>query len=310
MSERLDRSNALTDYGLTPLEAKVYVGLIEHGKLSANQIAKTMRIARPEVYRIVRELVKKGCVTEHFGRPMLFEAIPPDEMLERLTEQFQEKIDTLRQKQQELSDWLTSKMGKQEGEPTLGRFQIVRNPKIRWAKLSEMFSSANEEVLFVSSGLQILQGLKVGLEEEAFKAAGRGVRVRGITDVDQSNHSNLLPLIRKLQEINSLNEVRYSKQIAFNYVIRDGEELFFNAGIGDIEDESWEMQTDSPIVVNAMISLFEHLWHYLGGDTALRNPNVFAERLKAIFKEESAETIMKHIQNTLEKSQKNFLQTD
>ena len=40
--------------------------------------------------------------------------------------------------------------------------------------------------------------------------------------------------------------------------------------------------------------------HYLGGEEVLRDPNVFAERLKAIFKEEAAEIILKHILKNLE----------
>jgi len=42
--------------------------------------------------------------------------------------------------------------------------------------------------------------------------------------------------------------------------------------------------------------------HHLGGAEALRDPNIFAERLKAVFKEKGAEIILKQILDNLEKT--------
>jgi sugar-specific transcriptional regulator TrmB len=76
----------LIDLGLSQLQAKVYLALLESDKRTATDINKKTKIARQEVYRIVEELEPKGIVTKTITSPVQFHPTPLPETLAILIE--------------------------------------------------------------------------------------------------------------------------------------------------------------------------------------------------------------------------------
>jgi sugar-specific transcriptional regulator TrmB len=52
--------NVLLDYGLTNKEADIYIFLAKNVILTGGEISKRTKIARPVVYRILKNLKPKG----------------------------------------------------------------------------------------------------------------------------------------------------------------------------------------------------------------------------------------------------------
>ena len=69
--------NSLKDLGLTDYESKVYLSILERGKLNAKEIAANSNVPPTSVYPNVKNLVKKGLVQEISGEVSFYEAIPP-----------------------------------------------------------------------------------------------------------------------------------------------------------------------------------------------------------------------------------------
>ena len=101
----LDRTiiKQLTDFGLTGKEAVVYLTIIEHGILSAQQLSKNSDINRSSIYVILESLINKGLVrkSENDMGTSMYEALEPEILLreaegmkQRQTEIHQD-IDTL-----------------------------------------------------------------------------------------------------------------------------------------------------------------------------------------------------------------------
>jgi sugar-specific transcriptional regulator TrmB len=60
-------------------ETEAYVAVLEHGRLTASEIADTTDIPQPRVYDTVRSLAEHGFVEIHESRPMQVVAIDPTE---------------------------------------------------------------------------------------------------------------------------------------------------------------------------------------------------------------------------------------
>jgi sugar-specific transcriptional regulator TrmB len=82
----------LVDLGLSPLQAKVYIALLQSDLRKATAINKKTKIARQEVYRLVEELETKGMATKTITKPTQFY---PTTLPETLSILIEERINTL-----------------------------------------------------------------------------------------------------------------------------------------------------------------------------------------------------------------------
>ncbi|MGA2198904.1 MAG: helix-turn-helix domain-containing protein [Nitrososphaerales archaeon] len=73
-----DISSGLQGFGLTEYESKVYVALLSSGPSTVNQLQYVSMVPRTKVYQVALQLVKKQVAKELEGKPVRFEALPPD----------------------------------------------------------------------------------------------------------------------------------------------------------------------------------------------------------------------------------------
>ena len=66
----------LIDLGLTLLQAKVYLALVQSGTLKVGTIAQVSKVARPDVYRTLQKLQDLGLIEKIITKPILFRATP------------------------------------------------------------------------------------------------------------------------------------------------------------------------------------------------------------------------------------------
>lgn len=72
----------LTDLGLTPEEAQIYISLLENGPQTAIQLGKTTKVKRTYVYRVIQGLIGHGLASQNKkGNTTLFAPLSPDHLL-------------------------------------------------------------------------------------------------------------------------------------------------------------------------------------------------------------------------------------
>jgi len=82
MNEEILREIGLTDY-----EIKIYLALLEHGQISAYELAERTGLYRQAVYDAINRLIEKGYVNSvKEGKSNLYKAIDPEMILEYLNE--------------------------------------------------------------------------------------------------------------------------------------------------------------------------------------------------------------------------------
>jgi sugar-specific transcriptional regulator TrmB len=247
----------LKSFGLTSLEARVYLSLNQCGIMSANQIAKDSKIARAEVYRILNDLVEKEVVKERLGRPRLYESIPPNDMMETLIGNLERRVKDMQKSKQQLSEYLFLKRKIGFVENPTEQFELIRTlPRI----IEEITSSlliVENEVLVINDEPSLMSGEDASDDyESALKSAvERGVKFRVIAEV---NH-NTLSLVKKILEY---SEVRHSDYISFTLLIFDGKKMIIGSSL--VKEKRFKDKTDistnSQEFVDISKSHFNNLW--------------------------------------------------
>jgi sugar-specific transcriptional regulator TrmB len=165
----------LKKFGLTDYEAKAYAALASLGISSVTEVSQLCDVPRSNLYAVLEKLSSIGFVEIQKGRPILFKARHPREVLE----------ETEKQKVRELSD--ARKFLTKELEKTINKQKTNAEPTLVWGvrgheaimtKIGEMIKRAKSEFTLNIPNLEWLETNYILLEE----AKKRGVKIRIITE--------------------------------------------------------------------------------------------------------------------------------
>lgn len=85
----------LQELGLKEYEAKCFVGLVRLPQATAKELGEQTDVPRTRVYDAIRVLEAKGLVEIQHGSPQQFRAVPLEEGLDTLGDQFSTRLSTL-----------------------------------------------------------------------------------------------------------------------------------------------------------------------------------------------------------------------
>jgi sugar-specific transcriptional regulator TrmB len=74
----------LESFGFTVNQAKVYLCIVQSGKIRVGKIAKTTQLHRQDIYKLLPKLEKMGLITKTIDKPFMIEAIPIEKALKTL----------------------------------------------------------------------------------------------------------------------------------------------------------------------------------------------------------------------------------
>ncbi len=213
----------LTGFGLTPLQARVYMSLLRLGSSKARSISQFIDVNRVDVYRVLRELSKRGLVEVNLASPAVYTATRPKLALQILLSEAEERVRALKERSGGLLMWLSSvaELGHEAGgEMTEGPyFKLVSGHQIV-RRCMEMFGRAKKEVLRVVPGSTILLHFREEFLEHYKNCVDRGVRISVVTEIDKRN-------MFEAEEFSKIVEVRHSSDVSssLKYIIVDDSEV-------------------------------------------------------------------------------------
>ena len=92
----------LQDFGLSYLQAKTYLVLLDLGEADTKTIARASNVARQEIYRVMPSLQKLGLSEKSISKPIIYKATPLKDALSILLKKEKTEVDNLQNKQ----NWL------------------------------------------------------------------------------------------------------------------------------------------------------------------------------------------------------------
>ncbi|MFX0107064.1 MAG: TrmB family transcriptional regulator, partial [Candidatus Hodarchaeota archaeon] len=133
----------LKELGLTEYETSAYLALVEGGQMPASEISTRSQVPYSRIYDVLGRLEEKGFITVSKGRPTMYTAKAPTEVVRLVRLNWEQQIET------------ASKLVVDELQPLFER-ETTATTRDVWllhgraailAKAIEMFELAREEVL-------------------------------------------------------------------------------------------------------------------------------------------------------------------
>lgn len=246
----------------------MYLTLLSQGTRRVGQIASATGIVRPEVYRILRELASKGLVQRILGPPSTYRAVPVSQGLSLVLDRYRRRLTTLEQKKISLVKSIESYSSNIQ-ERSDGEFRIIPGARTVLSKIRQIISGTRIDYVSIMSKYGLGMIKKDGIMPALVSAAGRNVRVRVISEIDESN----IPIADQLSQY---VELRQGSQILFYIDIFDKKEMFLGPAISDKEldnpsERSLDLWTNSLAFINGMYAFFDYLWRKSQGYTHEKN---------------------------------------
>ena len=85
----------LQKVGLTEYEAKAYLGLLSDHLNTATKLSEKSGVPRTRIYSVLESLAQKGWIRIYSGIPLLFKAVDPHDVFERITKDYEEFMESV-----------------------------------------------------------------------------------------------------------------------------------------------------------------------------------------------------------------------
>ena len=252
---------SLLDFGLTPLQEKIFVTLLGTGGLSTTEVSKITAVHRSDVYRALRKLVEVGLVEVVVGNPSRYFPIEPMKAVRLLLDEKREELISLESRTDALTEWLEDQRKnnlQQQMSPKVeddtATFRLVKGNAVT-PKVIASIQSAEREIIKVVSA-PALRRHYIEFSEYEKEASARGVTVRMLSEITPQN----------FRVAKSYSDSVHLKHVAnlgrsLRYLVIDNSELVL-AGTVEYKDELDRsiLSTRNEVLVRGCISYFEEMW--------------------------------------------------
>src|SRR4030065_469756 len=86
----------LQEVGLTEYEAKAYTALLNAHLSTATQVSEKSCVPRTRIYSVLESLQTRGWIRIISGVPLLFKAVEPAKVFEKVKEDYSELLDSIK----------------------------------------------------------------------------------------------------------------------------------------------------------------------------------------------------------------------
>lgn len=260
-SDRGDIIDGLMIYGLSPVQAQVYITLLKLGKSTAKSISINSDINRVDVYRAVKRLSKLGLIEQVLGKPIAFTAVDPEQALDILLGAKSSQVERLRNGKTNLKNKLEmlvlDRPARMEGEDEESElFVKVLSGEQVFRRLKSMVSNSKKEIMTIFSPRSLVLYDRIGVPELEHERVAEGVRIRAITSITRENY-------REAATYSRMVELRHLQPLTshLRYTIVDHSLLLLPvADPPNNLSEATALWTDSQALIIGLIDDFERLW--------------------------------------------------
>lgn len=245
----------LMELGLTLLQAKVYLGLVQTGTANVREIAQVSKVARPDVYRILSKLHEFGLIDYVIAKPSLFRAIPTQIALKVLMHHKTQKHKELKTK----TTALIHKYNKKNNHDLLqadSKFVYVPSKEALISKLKKAIDSTQESIDASTSCKRFTYACYI-LGRRLKNAWNRDVKGRVVINSTEQNQPALIKECWRAPWA----DIRYTPTVPRTVMVMyDKKEVFiFTKPESNLKD-SPALWSNDPSLLAMAEDFFELLW--------------------------------------------------
>jgi len=252
---------ALQRLGLTEYESRIYLVLVKMGPIKASEISFFGQVPRTKTYGSIKELERKGLLRILPGKPEVYSAASPNEVLMPLVTRLNREVKDSESVVQALNvAYESSKYVKRDVPKEASEFWQIDGRQNLFNKLNQIFTDASKSIFYVISASGLIRTYKA--QSEILERARRqGVNVRIAAPISPEN-------VGVAQQLSEVIEVRkLEKPFEPNFALVDSRELVV------VENKPDDLRTDrgsdvaiwttNKLLVELHEQLFERVWKTL-----------------------------------------------
>jgi len=256
-----ENAENLSDFGLTPTQAKVYLAIAQLGLASVSKVSKVAQVRREDVYRMMPKLEKMGLIEKILNKPTKMRALPMEEafhvLIEREKEIAKERMSTLVAKRDAfLKHYKPFRMETKSEE---AHFTIISGRGGVMTKELAMVKRAKNAISIVTSRDKFIQFFH-NYDEALKKATNKGIKVRMILNVTEHDDS-IVETLKEYESARAPINLKYTDQRSTHYMVVDYNEALLATSIEPTLRETAYLWTDESSLVGLLQKSFEGLWH-------------------------------------------------
>jgi sugar-specific transcriptional regulator TrmB len=270
---------ALKNFGLGDKEVEVYLLLAKRGLLKGTEIAKLIKRSKGQVYRILKNLQKKGFAEVTLEHPKRFVAISFEKTIEIIAKTKRYELSRLEDSTKDLlNDW--KKISQTGVEPSLEKFTVIEGNKKIHQKIADLIEKTESNLSATLTLSDLARAEQFGVFESAYEHPRRyKIKFRFLTELNKQSLKAIKLLKPKLKVGITVKARNPELGLASfpRMVIKDNEEiLFFISQKKDVPPKSQEVciHTNCGSLIQAFTSIFDELWQH---STDLQNKIVEIE---------------------------------
>ena len=257
----------LKSFGLTEKETEVYIFIAKHGALQGRKIVRQMKIDKGQLYRILKNLQKKGLVEETLEYPTRFTAVPFETVIDTFIKSKREEVAQIEDARKDLlSVW--KKISQTEIESTFEKFAVIEGNKKIHHKIAQMVKETSSQLLMALTVSDLFRAEQFGdfdtLSNHPKKSK---LQFQALTQLSKQNLKAVKVLVSKLSPNISLKGTNpdLGSPPFSRVVIRDKEEIVIF--ISDMNEQYLRdykeicLFTNCKKIIQAFSDDFEDLWN-------------------------------------------------
>jgi len=253
---------ALKNFGLTNKEVEVYILLAKKGPLKGTEIAKQIKRNRGQVYRILKNLQKKGFVEVTLEYPKRFVAVTFKKVLEIFAKSKRDELARIENSTKDLiNDW--ERISKTHVEAPLEKFAVIEDNKKIYRKIAQMIEQTKNDFLAILSISDFVRAEQFGVFESAKSKPDLEFRV--LTNLTKQNLKafKLLRTVLK-PEINvKARNPELGLSLFPRMIIKDNQEILVFVSSNKQSSKKKRdvcIHTNCESLVKAFTCVFDDLW--------------------------------------------------
>jgi sugar-specific transcriptional regulator TrmB len=247
----------LSQHGVPEKGARVYLAACRAGAMTASELARVSAVNRVEAYRFIKQLTAEGLLRATGSRPRRFEALPPDDLVDRWIHRASERLHQLeKDRDRVLAEWEEGRDEFDERDPR--KFAVLEGKEAIRRFLLKRIGTADHQILVSASGRALSRFIDLGLDRAFREASSRGVKVRVVTEVHPQN-------LVEAKHFAGFSELRHSSSPVANRAVvfdRLGSLVYVSSedGLGRSGEEQVALWSSAPMFIRLACDYHRRLW--------------------------------------------------
>jgi len=247
----------LSEHGVPEKGARVYLAACRSGAMTASELARVSSVNRVEAYRFIKQLASEGLLRATGSRPQRFEALSPDDLVDRWIRRASDRLRQLeKDRDRILAEWEEGRDEIEEHDPR--KFAVLEGTESIRRFLLKRVGAAEREILVSASERTLTRFIDLGLDRAFREASSRGVKVRVVTEVHPQN-------LVEAKHFSGFSELRHSSNPVANRAVvidRLGSLVYVSSedGLGRSGEEQVALWSSAPMFLRLAREYHRRLW--------------------------------------------------